>query len=433
MLPGFPPGIFPFWGPFPAVPPPAAPPAATDAPQSSTEAPQASGEHLPFSCQREEKPKSPTGFTLFCIMSSFQVPVSPLRQTQTLVLLLPPRRDRQCLASPSPCLPLPPSPLHHGDRCHHFLPLVSTSTETHVNNKTSYLQNRLEINQCAWSVLFKSMQGATFMKFCRIGTWLSALPLVYQSKSGFYFVSSSVIDAPSSPFSVSTVRGGAEGHGGRGAAGAGGQATVSPEHPHPPGRRHAQHPPLPQHRHHTHVTATPWSRRQIKYLHNLIKPLKSSAVDSSPPRADGGPDVSTSHIHSSPVVGSSTDVQRQEDAPGCEYAKQVSRGRAAESRRAKDLLLSPPAELPHAAEDAAASLDTERQTADEGAAADEEGEPSAAELRRRRLRKLASSPFTPPPPPENWPTHTDSLFSGPTGILSWLPGWLFALRQCNQI
>ncbi|KAM4586132.1 E3 ubiquitin-protein ligase synoviolin [Fundulus diaphanus] len=43
MLPAFPPGVFPFWGPFPAVPPPAAaaapPPApgATDAPHSSTE------------------------------------------------------------------------------------------------------------------------------------------------------------------------------------------------------------------------------------------------------------------------------------------------------------------------------------------------------------------------------------------------------------
>ncbi|TNM99054.1 hypothetical protein fugu_013618 [Takifugu bimaculatus] len=95
----------------------------------------------------------------------------------------------------------------------------------------------------------------------------------------------------------------------------------------------------------------------------------STVTTLAPPRADGGPDVSTSHIHSSPVVGSSTDV---EDAPS--------------------------SELPHAAEDAAVSLDTERQTADEGAAADEEGEPSAAELRRRRLRKLASSPFTPPPP-----------------------------------
>uniref|UniRef100_A0A3Q3CQT5 RING-type E3 ubiquitin transferase n=1 Tax=Haplochromis burtoni TaxID=8153 RepID=A0A3Q3CQT5_HAPBU len=45
MLPGFPPGIFPFWGPFPAVPPPAGaavPPApgATDVPQSSTESTQ---------------------------------------------------------------------------------------------------------------------------------------------------------------------------------------------------------------------------------------------------------------------------------------------------------------------------------------------------------------------------------------------------------
>lgn len=65
MLPGFPPGIFPFWGPFPAVPPPAAPPAATDAPQSSTEAPQASGEHLPFSCQREENQKAQLGLVYF--------------------------------------------------------------------------------------------------------------------------------------------------------------------------------------------------------------------------------------------------------------------------------------------------------------------------------------------------------------------------------
>lgn len=45
MLPGFPPGIFPFWGPFPAVPPPAAAAAsgAPDAPRSSTEATRAAG------------------------------------------------------------------------------------------------------------------------------------------------------------------------------------------------------------------------------------------------------------------------------------------------------------------------------------------------------------------------------------------------------
>lgn len=46
MLPGFPPGVFPFWGPFPAVPPPAAPPSAADAPPSSTEASQASGKEI---------------------------------------------------------------------------------------------------------------------------------------------------------------------------------------------------------------------------------------------------------------------------------------------------------------------------------------------------------------------------------------------------
>ncbi|TNN41084.1 E3 ubiquitin-protein ligase synoviolin [Liparis tanakae] len=46
MLPGFPPGVFPFWGPFPAVPPPAAAaaaPGAADAPPGGTEATQAAG------------------------------------------------------------------------------------------------------------------------------------------------------------------------------------------------------------------------------------------------------------------------------------------------------------------------------------------------------------------------------------------------------
>ncbi|XP_041846497.1 E3 ubiquitin-protein ligase synoviolin isoform X2 [Melanotaenia boesemani] len=49
MLPGFPPGIFPFWGPFPAVPPPPPPaaaapaPGAPDAPPSGSEAAQTAG------------------------------------------------------------------------------------------------------------------------------------------------------------------------------------------------------------------------------------------------------------------------------------------------------------------------------------------------------------------------------------------------------
>lgn len=51
MMPQFPPGLFPFWGPFPGAPPPAAAPgaqAATDTPQTSTDGAQAqgSGEHL---------------------------------------------------------------------------------------------------------------------------------------------------------------------------------------------------------------------------------------------------------------------------------------------------------------------------------------------------------------------------------------------------
>ncbi|KAG7518947.1 E3 ubiquitin-protein ligase synoviolin [Solea senegalensis] len=55
MLPAFPPGMFPFWGPFPAVPPPppaaaaAEAPGATDAPQSSRDATHAAGTSQPTS------------------------------------------------------------------------------------------------------------------------------------------------------------------------------------------------------------------------------------------------------------------------------------------------------------------------------------------------------------------------------------------------
>ncbi|KAM4732332.1 E3 ubiquitin-protein ligase synoviolin isoform 2-T3 [Anableps anableps] len=58
MLPGFPPGVFPFWGPFPAVPPPAAAapppaPAATDAPQGSTETAPTAGTSQPTSAAED--------------------------------------------------------------------------------------------------------------------------------------------------------------------------------------------------------------------------------------------------------------------------------------------------------------------------------------------------------------------------------------------
>lgn len=46
MMPQFPPGLFPFWGPLPGAPPPAAAPgapAATDAPQTSAAATPAQG------------------------------------------------------------------------------------------------------------------------------------------------------------------------------------------------------------------------------------------------------------------------------------------------------------------------------------------------------------------------------------------------------
>lgn len=66
-------------------------------------------------------------------------------------------------------------------------------------------------------------------------------------------LSFSVVDASPSSVSVPSVRGGAEGAGGRGPAGPRGQTPVSPKHPHPAGRRHAQHPPLPQHCRHSHV------------------------------------------------------------------------------------------------------------------------------------------------------------------------------------
>ncbi len=48
MMPQFPPGLFPFWGPFPGAPPPAAPgaQAAPDAPQTSTAATPGAGQQL---------------------------------------------------------------------------------------------------------------------------------------------------------------------------------------------------------------------------------------------------------------------------------------------------------------------------------------------------------------------------------------------------
>lgn len=49
-MPAFPPGLFPFWGPFPAAPPPAAAPGAqggaAEPPPASTEGAQAAGESV---------------------------------------------------------------------------------------------------------------------------------------------------------------------------------------------------------------------------------------------------------------------------------------------------------------------------------------------------------------------------------------------------
>lgn len=150
-----------------------------------------------------------------------------------------------------------------------------------------------------------------------------------------------------------------------------------------------------------------------------------------PPRADGsGIESETANVNSVPVVGSSTDALSQENSPRCKYTN-TSAMIFTFKRSTKDLVgvffLSRPAELPHTDEGAPASSDTEFQTVEEGAAA-EDGEPSAAELRRRRLRKLASSSST--PPPGNWSTYSDSLFSGPTGIVSLL---LVASLCCNSV
>lgn len=115
MLPGFPPGVFPFWGPFPAVPPPAAPPSAADTPQSSTEAPQASGKDTYCFLPARKGRKSISS----CGCNFPQVAVRPPHQTQTPLLLH--------RAFPSPCLRLLPSPVDRGHQCRHFLPLVSAT------------------------------------------------------------------------------------------------------------------------------------------------------------------------------------------------------------------------------------------------------------------------------------------------------------------
>lgn len=280
-------------------------------------------------------------FILICVCSFFQAPVSPLDQIQTLLLQLLPHRGRRCQASPSPCLLLLPSLLHHGHLYHHFLPSVSTTIVNHMNNdKTKYIWNESNVVEVFFVVVFfKARRGLMYQDGFNQGCfWISLSVNVnichswHQSKSVYYLFSPSVIDASPSSLSVSTVWGGAEGHGGRGKAGTGGQATMSPEHPHPPGRRHAQHPPLPQHRHHTRVTAIVFPRRrtQIQSWHSVIKHFIwnlhcTPAVVFSPPRADGGvAESGSSHVHSSPVVGSSTDIQSQESTPSCEYTQEVS-------------------------------------------------------------------------------------------------------------
>ncbi|KTG32196.1 hypothetical protein cypCar_00013995 [Cyprinus carpio] len=96
MMPQFPPGLFPFWGPFPGAPPP--PPApgaqtATDAPQTSAAATQAQGAGQQLLSEPAARPT----------------------RMLTVPLLLP----EQCLDSPSPMpstfpsaqwLPMPPPP-----------------------------------------------------------------------------------------------------------------------------------------------------------------------------------------------------------------------------------------------------------------------------------------------------------------------------------
>lgn len=152
MLPGFPPGIFPFWGPFPAVPPPAAPPSAAEAPQSSTEAPQTSGEDMSFTCPNGGV-KSSRGFISFCLFIS-QEPARRPHPAETL-LQPPPLRDRRYQAFPSPCLPLLPSPPRRGHRYHRFLPSVSSAAPSLADSRSDVATGTSKTSK---RVLFRPVQ-----------------------------------------------------------------------------------------------------------------------------------------------------------------------------------------------------------------------------------------------------------------------------------
>ncbi|XP_054890188.1 E3 ubiquitin-protein ligase synoviolin isoform X2 [Poeciliopsis prolifica] len=75
-------------------------------------------------------------------------------------------------------------------------------------------------------------------------------------------------------------------------------------------------------------------------------------------------------------------------------------GGATDAGGANQEAASAGAESPTAERDSSTYAER-KENWDEGAADDENGEPSAAELRRRRLRKLETSPTSPSPPPEN--------------------------------
>ncbi|KAM4621375.1 E3 ubiquitin-protein ligase synoviolin [Polymixia lowei] len=93
MLPGFPPGMFPFWGPFPGVPPPgaaAAAPGAPDTPANNTEAAQGAGAGRPTPSATADTAAGPAAPGT--PMPGFPFPFSP-----------PPFPT-------SPWLPMPPPP-----------------------------------------------------------------------------------------------------------------------------------------------------------------------------------------------------------------------------------------------------------------------------------------------------------------------------------
>uniref|UniRef100_A0A096MCG3 RING-type E3 ubiquitin transferase n=1 Tax=Poecilia formosa TaxID=48698 RepID=A0A096MCG3_POEFO len=111
MLPGFPPGVFPFWGPFPAVPPPAAAappaaPAAADAPPGSTDTTQAAGTSQPPSAAADAATSSAAAAAPGSAIPGFpfSFPPPPFPAAPWLPMPPPPPFDMSSMPPPPPSL-----------------------------------------------------------------------------------------------------------------------------------------------------------------------------------------------------------------------------------------------------------------------------------------------------------------------------------------